>query len=53
MPGVMALQRHASNLFYSVPKFYQKSSVTPEVSIIYQKHFFKLIPKSIYKFPKV
>ena len=31
----------------------KKNSVTPKVWIIYQKHLFKLIPKSISKFPKV
>ena len=48
IPGV-----HASNPFNSVSKFFKKSSVTPKVLIIYEKHFFKLIPKSISKFPKV
>ena len=37
----------------SVSKFSGKSSVTPNLLLIYQKHFFKLIPKSISKFPKV
>ena len=37
----------------SVSKFSGKSSVTPNLSLIYQKHYFKLIPKSISKFPKV
>ena len=49
--GVTVLLRHASNLFYSVLNFNIKA--TPEVLIIYQKYLFKLIPKSISKFPKV
>ena len=36
----------------SVSKFSGKSYLS-NLSLIYQKHFFKLIPKSISKFPKV
>ena len=51
-PGVKTLLQHASKLFYSMPKFKQRSSVTPHMLIIYLKRFFKLIPRSILKFPK-
>ena len=37
IPGVTALSGHASNLFH-MPKVQQKSSVTPKVLIICQKH---------------
>ena len=38
---------------YSVSKFQQESSVTEKVLIIYQKHLFKLMPRSISKLPKI
>ena len=40
------------NLFYTI-KILTKSSVTPKIMIVFQKHLFNLIPKSISKFPKV
>ena len=66
--GVTALQRNVSNLFYSVSKFEQKKAYqgfktkaacqgfkkkTPKELIIIQKQLFKLIIKSISKYPKV
>ena len=47
IPGVTALQRHASNLFYSVSKCLQKAKVTAKELMIHWEHLFKLIPKSI------
>ena len=52
MSGVMALQRHALNLFYSVSKFL-KNSATLKVLITVRKYLCKLIVKSIPKFPWV
>ena len=47
VPGVTAFQRHSPNLFCSVSKFQEKSSVTSKVLIIYHEYLSKLIPKSI------
>ena len=46
-------ERYVSNLFYGVPKFSHKNSVTYKVLISVQKYWFKLILRSIFKFPKV
>ena len=43
-------ERYVSNLFYGVPKFSHKNSVTYKVL---QKYWFKLILRSIFKFSKV
>ena len=53
MLGVTALKRHASNLFYNVPNFQPKYSATPKVLITVQKYLFKLVLKSIPKYPEV
>lgn len=50
--GVTALQIHTLNLFYSVSKFYQKSSGTWKELIFIQKPLFKLILKWYLNFQK-
>ena len=38
---------------YGVSKFQQKPSIASTVLITVQKHLFKLIPKFMFKYPKV
>ena len=49
LPGVMALERRAPRLFYSVSKLYQESGVTSKVFITVQKHLLKMKMKKAVK----
>lgn len=53
MLGVKSFQRHAASLFHNGSKFSQKFNINTEVLKLVKKHLFKLLLKSISKFPKV